>query len=200
MNPVQKRRKPANSKKGSIAKCKAPDKNNPSGICNKPYMVNKDRLRDHKYCSHACKSRAAYHNKKKKLNKLKKDMKKLGVSNEVDLMTTKDRFIKLDEIKHYLNNLPLNSFFSGADRNLMIATEQLLHLCAEYYSRPISDKFKYALNETKKDVLQIKPITDYLKEKEAQERKGPNPSWSMTVSSIPNYMSIHWMDLLTNRK
>ena len=205
MNPVQKRRKPANSKKGTTAICKAPNKNNPSGRCDKPYIVNKDRIKDHKYCSNACKSRANYYNKKKQLKKTNSEIKKFGVSSEVELIEVKKKLEQLELINNLFEQEISHTFFStkgsyqyvNALNNVRVIIEDLLSLCANSLDIK-GTKYNQVLDATKRKVLKTKIVKEYLKEKDKQEKKGYDRDWQLVISSIPNYMPIHLMNLLTD--
>ena len=139
-----KRRKVTNSKKGTISICKAPAKGG-KDKCGKRYIVNTDRLKDHKYCCNACNTRASYYNKKKKQKKLAKEIKKYKVLDEIELIEVKNSIYWLEQLINSFNEAlkPLHQFnldnqiFSNPSyihyqNQLAFYVEQFLPLIVEF--------------------------------------------------------------------
>ena len=197
MNVKHKRRKPTNSKKGTIAVCKAPKKENPNGVCGNKYVVNKDRVKDHKYCSNACKSRAGYHKQKKEKSRIQKEIKRHGAKDEVQLSEIKDGLKLLKVIDKDLETILTNLYFGKHESALMdlrILVEDLLALSVASLSMPI--KFRQTLGITKKKALEDKHVVKYLKKKSKMEREGASQDWILMKMSIPNYHPLYLIDLL----
>jgi len=200
MNVKHKRRKPANSKKGSIAICKAPRKENKDGICGNSYVINKDRIKDHKYCSHACKNRANYHKKKKENKRIQKELKKYEAKDLVQLEEIKKGLELIKVIDHNLEQLSLGIFFGDKESVLMdlrILVEDLLSVSVAALSMPY--KFKQTLAVLKKKALKNKEIVKYLKQKSKMERNGASQDWILMKMHIPNYHPLYLIDILEDK-